>query len=1044
MNDNLDSTLDASDFFVVSGTMRHSSRSYVERPADDELFRRAKEREYCYVLTARQMGKSSLMVKTAKRLKAEGIGAAIIDLTQLGQNIAIDAWYIGILNRICGQLQLRHLNTEQWWQNHTHLSAVQRFTDFLYQEILTSTDQPVVIFIDEIDLTLNLDFSDDFFAAIRAMYNSRASNPLFGRLTFILLGVATPSDLIKDRRRTPFNIGHQIDLNEFDRNNAVILQQGLDAFYPGQGKSLLDRIFYWTNGHPYLTQNLCHEIATSKQKTWTNHDIDRLVQETFLSKEGQKESNLQHIRNYIITHPLNQELLKLYRDVFRGKKIQLNEQSSTQNQLKLIGILKPSRGILAVRNEIYRRVFDEHWLKENIEINWYRRLTIISLIGVICLLFIIGGFAWQQSQKLRNLKVQEAIVNFSQLSSEDQQTLFKNSPAELKPYLPTIAASVYTSLENTEENNQLLQVIQSTLTSYTDEESQLLVRILTLWQAGRSAAAQENWEEALANYNAALDLVETNPGLTYDRAIAYLAQGDFEATLADFETISNLELSDREISQWQSHIQQIMRDNQALNAYWWQERENFTNLVAYVSTPTNTPTPTLTPPPSATPTVTGTPTPTPTQTPLAPIEIFWRYQGGEATFSPNGRFIITTKDSAVPSLWNGFTGELITSLYPGKTQSHWNPSEIFSPDDTRIVTTGLENELVLWNSSSGEVVASLPHTGLSLFEIAFSPDSSRLATHNYGDNTYIWDAQDGSLIRTLPGIFLSFSPDGTRLVTGGREQMARLWDFSTGNLISILDEADDAMSAAKFSPNGEQLVTQAINSSNLFLWNGLTGEFTATIAGSISSHFLDFGPPISFTTDSSRIFTSGHLWNAQTGELIATLDSDSIYGEFSLDGSRLITWRERERPTLWEGRLGIRIEELFTSAIPGIPPIFSPDGTKIVLGTDESPSDGFSEVHLWSSETGEEISFQRDGLRGDITVTKFSPDGGYYLTAGKDGQVIFWNADTGNLIARLQPHDRIVDSATFSADGMRLITTSGENVYLWDITAILRQLRQQD
>ena len=66
-----------------------------------------------------------------------------------------------------------------------------------------------MIFVDEIDTTLRLDFTDDFFAAIRFLYQHRAADPALERLSFVLIGVATPGDLIKDAARTPFNIGHR-------------------------------------------------------------------------------------------------------------------------------------------------------------------------------------------------------------------------------------------------------------------------------------------------------------------------------------------------------------------------------------------------------------------------------------------------------------------------------------------------------------------------------------------------------------------------------------------------------------------------------------------------------------------------------------------------------------------------------------------------------------------------------------------------------------------------------------------------------------------
>src|SRR5713101_5428008 len=80
----------------------------------------------------------------------------------------------------------------------------------------------VVIFLDEIDAVRNLPFStDEFFAGVRECYNRRSEDPEFNRLTFCLLGVATPSDLIQDTRLTPFNIGQRIELNDFTSQEAA-------------------------------------------------------------------------------------------------------------------------------------------------------------------------------------------------------------------------------------------------------------------------------------------------------------------------------------------------------------------------------------------------------------------------------------------------------------------------------------------------------------------------------------------------------------------------------------------------------------------------------------------------------------------------------------------------------------------------------------------------------------------------------------------------------------------------------------------------------
>src|SRR5207302_3579069 len=106
------------------------------------------------------------------------------------------------------------------------------------------------------------------FAAIRECYNRRTQEPEFERLTFCLLGVATPSDLIQDVRTTPFNIGRRIELTDFTAAEAAPMRSGLvlgSAEMSGReetvARALLERVLYWTGGHPYLTQRLCRAVA---------------------------------------------------------------------------------------------------------------------------------------------------------------------------------------------------------------------------------------------------------------------------------------------------------------------------------------------------------------------------------------------------------------------------------------------------------------------------------------------------------------------------------------------------------------------------------------------------------------------------------------------------------------------------------------------------------------------------------------------------------------------------------------------------------------
>src|SRR5207247_1663132 len=99
---------------------------------------------------------------------------------------------------------------------------------------------------------------------IRYLYNARVLVPEYQRLSFVLIGVATPSDLISDPQRTPCNIGQRVDLTDFTSDEALPLADGL-SLPSDEARDVLCRVMHWTGGHPYLTQRLCHAIAEQKR-----------------------------------------------------------------------------------------------------------------------------------------------------------------------------------------------------------------------------------------------------------------------------------------------------------------------------------------------------------------------------------------------------------------------------------------------------------------------------------------------------------------------------------------------------------------------------------------------------------------------------------------------------------------------------------------------------------------------------------------------------------------------------------------------------------
>ena len=445
--------------YQVGGSLAKDAPSYVVRQADTELFS-ALQQGFCYALDSRQMGKSSLLVRTLYRLEAQGNLCVSIDLTFLGSEFTTPLqWYKGLVAQLWTGFGLtKQINLKSWWQER-EFSYLQKLGEFIELVLNYFPKQKIYIFIDEIDCIQNLDFPvDDFLALIRYCYNQRAINPAYKRISFALFGVVAPEDLIRNKHLTPFNIGKAIALDGFKLSEIEPLIAGLrhKFAYP---YAIAREILAWTGGQPFLTQKLCQLAVNSvEEKSLVKEDFVKGIVAKYIIDNWQAQDEPEHlrtIRDRLLYNPRNAaRLLGIYQQIWQVGSVR-SDNSREQVELLLSGLVVKKDNRLQVKNRIYQSVFNPQWIKQQLEnlrpyrVEFDAWLTDGDETHLLTGLSLKEALAWAEDKQLSDLDYRFLAASQKLVQQETELDLAR---AEIEREKAQFA------LYATQEANRLLNV----------------------------------------------------------------------------------------------------------------------------------------------------------------------------------------------------------------------------------------------------------------------------------------------------------------------------------------------------------------------------------------------------------------------------------------------------------------------------------------------------------------------------------------------------------------------------------------------------------
>ncbi len=133
---------------------------------------------------------------------------------------------------------------------------------------------------------------------------------------------------------------------------------------------LINEIFIWTGGQPFLTKKLCQFVSESFITAGEEAEqIENLVQTKVLDDWENNEAgeHLKIIRKSLLKNQQCEpfRLLKLYQKILQQQKID-DLKNPERAQLLNLGLVSEYQGNLLVANRIYQSVFNQSWVAQEL------------------------------------------------------------------------------------------------------------------------------------------------------------------------------------------------------------------------------------------------------------------------------------------------------------------------------------------------------------------------------------------------------------------------------------------------------------------------------------------------------------------------------------------------------------------------------------------------------------------------------------------------------------------------------------------------------
>ncbi|MGK0386085.1 MAG: WD40 repeat protein [Patiriisocius sp.] len=169
------------------------------------------------------------------------------------------------------------------------------------------------------------------------------------------------------------------------------------------------------------------------------------------------------------------------------------------------------------------------------------------------------------------------------------------------------------------------------------------------------------------------------------------------------------------------------------------------------------------------------------------------------------------------------------------------------------------------------------------------------------------------------------------------------------------------------------------------------------------------------------------IWDVQQFTELRTLKGHTEYVysvAFNPSGNLIASAGKDKKIILWDVYTGLEIKTI--DAPYGVFDLsFSDNGKYLACALYEG------QVLIYNAETGEFLQ-KLKGLKKSVLTIDFSPNNKYVVAAGIDRKVAMWNIETGQLIFKLRRHRKRINEVHFSESGNYIVSASDDKtVMVW-------------